>query len=42
LTSVLAEPAATPRSLLQILAPVAEDLRGVDARSVPASIPTWR
>lgn len=30
MTSVLAKPAATPRSLLQILAPVAEDLRGVD------------
>jgi octaprenyl-diphosphate synthase len=30
LTSVLAEPAAPPRSLLQILEPVAEDLREVD------------
>lgn len=30
MTSVLAEPAATPRSLPQILAPVAEDLRSVD------------
>jgi octaprenyl-diphosphate synthase len=30
LTPVLAEPVATPRSLPQILAPVAEDLRAVD------------